>query len=159
MHPLSSVCSRQIPSLHANPAADWRNPGPGGGLAGEPGNHPKANPPTTTSHTHSPFPQSTHTCAWVWASLGCQSEPQEPQSCSAVWSNKIWGFLSHSGAAHKTHTCANGYTNAHIHIHEYTVHSCCGLAHTTDGDLILCAALTLPTYWTELDLDSRFMTP
>lgn len=88
-----------------------------GGWTWQPSKRLKS-PPTNPSHTHSPFPQSTHTCASVWASFDCQSEPQEPQCCSAVWSNKIWGFFSHSGAAHRTYTCTNEmHTCIYIHMH------------------------------------------
>lgn len=90
------------------------------------------------SHTHSPSPQSTHTCAWIWASLGCQSEPQEPQRCSAVWSNKTWGFLC---STQNTHAHAFTYTDILcIHVSELT--------QITDGDLILWAALKLPKHVT-----------
>lgn len=134
MHPLSTICMQTL-LLTGGIQAQV------GGLAGEPGNHPKANP-TTTSHTHTATFLRVHTPVPGSGPLsGCQCEPQELQSCSAVWSNKIWGFLSLSDAAQKTHTCTNGYTQMHtctyIHIHEYTVHSCCELTNTTDVDFTM----------------------
>lgn len=62
LHPLSALCSTQIPSFLANCAAHWKNPGPGGGWQVNLATIQRLTL-TTTSHTHNPFPQSAHTCA------------------------------------------------------------------------------------------------
>lgn len=91
---------------------------PGGGLASEPGNHPKANPPTTTiSHTHSPFSQSTHTCAWVWASWLPVWTPGTPELFCCLIQQYLRFFLTfrchtkHTPALMVKHKCTHTYIN------------------------------------------------
>lgn len=92
MH-LLCVWSWQISPLNANLTGNCWNPGSGWGLAGEPGNHPKANPPT-----HSSVSQDC-TCAWVWTSLS--------EGLSSVGAN--------AANTHKSHICITDLTQMNIH--------------------------------------------
>lgn len=58
----------------------WRNLGPVGDLGDVDKltwQHFKGNPHHLHRLAHSPSPPGTHTCAWIRASLSCQSEPPE----------------------------------------------------------------------------------
>lgn len=72
--------------------------------------HPSHHHHHYRSHTHSPFPQSTHTCARVGASFGCQSELREPSELFCCSIQQYLRFpLTFTSNTHL-------HSDAHIHI-------------------------------------------
>lgn len=123
-----SLC-RFFPCMQT-PAVDWRNPGPGGGLAREPGNHPKAHSPphthtttTTTSHTHNPLLRVHTPVPWSGPLSAASLNPRNPRVVLLFDPKKSEGFI-HIQVLHSKHRPVQ---MKHIHIHVHTVHACVGL--------------------------------
>lgn len=99
----------------------WRNLGPVGDLGDVDKltwQHFKGNPHHLHRLAHSPSPPGTHTCAWVRASLGCQSEPRgNPQLPS-----KSEAFPQFQ-VQHTQPTCTNAERNGFPQTHTRQKHS------------------------------------